>query len=63
MCLVSLFASLDKPAKKIEQPSITIPEYINFSSLLNAKQIEDELDSIALSTLSNMTADTEAAPI
>jgi hypothetical protein len=27
---------------------------------LNAKQIEDELDSIALSTLSNATDDTEA---
>jgi hypothetical protein len=60
MCLLSLISRLDKPPKKLESPGITIPEYINFSSLLNAKHTEDELDSIALSTLSNVTADSEA---
>ena len=60
MSLLSLFSTIDKPIKKNEQSGITIPEYINFSSLLNAKHVEDELDSIALSTLSNLTAETEA---
>jgi hypothetical protein len=60
MCLLSLISNLEKPTKKIDSPGITIPEYINFSSLLNAKHTEDELDSIAFSTLSNFTAETEA---
>ena len=61
MCLLSFISRLDKPTKKIEPEGITIPDYINFSSLLNAKHTEDELDSIALSTLSNATAETELA--